>query len=70
MASVWNEEMLGQLVPYMRFKKVGSGDLTNYKFFEILSPYQKPIILSTGIAEIQDVEAAVSMIEKILAVVI
>ena len=64
MASVWNEEMLGQLVPYMRFVKVGSGDLTNYKFFEILSSYQKPIILSTGIAEIQDVEAAVSMIEK------
>ena len=55
MASVWNEEMLCQLVPYMRFVKVGSGDLTNYKFFEILSSYQKPIVLSTGIADIQEV---------------
>ena len=56
--------MLCQLVPYMRFVKVGSGDLTNYKFFEILSSYQKPIVLSTGIADIQEVEAAVNMIEK------
>ena len=63
LASVWNEEMLSQLISYMRYVKIGSGDLTNYKFFKILASHEKPLILSTGLSDFEEVEAAVKTID-------
>ena len=63
LASVWNEELLGLFVEYMRYIKVGSGDLTNYRFLQLLSKYNKPLILSTGLAELAEVESAVGYLK-------
>ena len=64
MASVWNEDMLRHLVPYMKYVKIGSGDLTNYKFFSLLAHYQKPLILSTGLSTEEEVAGAVATIDQ------
>ena len=47
----------------MRYVKIGSGDLTNYRFFEILASHEKPLILSTGLSDIEEVKAAVRKID-------
>lgn len=64
LASVWNENMLSGLIPYMKYVKVGSGDLTNYRFFELISSHKKPLIVSTGLSSEQEVIEAVRVIDE------
>lgn len=55
-------ELLGRLaVPAF---KVGSGELTNLPFLEYLATQKKPIILSTGMASLAEVEAGIHCISK------
>jgi N,N'-diacetyllegionaminate synthase len=63
LASVWNENMLHSLIPYMKYVKVGSGDLTNYRFFELISLHKKPLIISTGLSSEQEVIDAVRAVD-------
>ena len=49
---------------HLPFHKVGSGDLTFYQMLALLAKTNKPIILSTGLSSLSDVEGAVSYIEK------
>ena len=51
------------LMSMIREWKVGSGDLTNLPFLEYLGKTNKPIILSTGMATIDEVGEAVEIIE-------
>lgn len=44
--------------------KVGSGDLTNYILLERLAQTQKPIILSTGMATLEEVEQAIAFLKN------
>ena len=44
--------------------KIGSGECNNYPLIEHLCKFQKPIILSTGMNNIQSVRKAVSIFEK------
>lgn len=44
--------------------KVGSGDLTNTPFLEYLGRQKKPIILSTGMATISEIQKAIRTIKK------
>ena len=44
--------------------KVASGDLTNYPFLKYLSAKQKPIILSTGMASLEEVTDAVRFLSE------
>lgn len=44
--------------------KIGSGDLTNLPFLEYLGKTNKPIILSTGMATIEEIKEAVEVIES------
>jgi N,N'-diacetyllegionaminate synthase len=64
MASVWCAEMFQWANPYLPFHKVGSGDLTCFPMLALLAMTNKPIILSTGLSSLTDVENAVSFIEK------
>tara|TARA_B100001287_G_C22685162_1_gene532905 strand:+ start:203 stop:1237 length:1035 start_codon:yes stop_codon:yes gene_type:complete len=64
MASVWNQKMLKWSDPKLPIHKVGSGDLTCYPILDTLARTNKPIILSTGISSIKEIEGAVSYIEK------
>jgi N-acetylneuraminate synthase/N,N'-diacetyllegionaminate synthase len=62
MASVWDEEMLAWIDPYIEIHKVGSGDLTCYSMLAALAATGKPIILSTGLANLDEVRDAVDFI--------
>jgi len=46
----------------MRFFKVPSGELTNLPFIEYLCAFKKPLIVSTGMADIAEVQAAADII--------
>ena len=62
MASVWDEEMLGWIDPYIEIHKVGSGDLTHFKMLKLLVKTGKPIILSTGLSDLKEIKTAVDFI--------
>lgn len=52
------------LKPIVSVWKIGSGDLTNLPFLEYLGKTKKPIILSTGVAIIEEIKEAVETIES------
>jgi N-acetylneuraminate synthase/N,N'-diacetyllegionaminate synthase len=62
MASVWDVEMLEWIDPYIEIHKVGSGDLTCYPMLAALAATGKPIILSTGLASMDEIRAAIDFI--------
>lgn len=59
LASVWDVEMLDWIDDHVNAYKVGSGDLTARPIVRELARRGKPIILSTGLATLDEVEAAV-----------
>lgn len=44
--------------------KIASGDLTNHQFLSHVAKFGKPVILSTGMASIDEVEKAVKVLEN------
>lgn len=62
MASVWNKTMLEWIDPYIEIHKVGSGDLTCYSIISRLVHTKKPIILSTGLATLDETKETVDFI--------
>ncbi|WKV10962.1 N-acetylneuraminate synthase family protein [Marivirga harenae] len=63
-ASVWNFDALEWINPYMDFFKVGSGDLTAYPMLRELAKYQKPILISTGLASEKEVVEAIDFLRQ------
>ncbi len=64
-ASVWDMNALEWINPYMKFYKVGSGDLTAYSILEKIAKTKKPIILSTGLSSFREIRDAVALIQSI-----
>ncbi|MFC2093007.1 N-acetylneuraminate synthase [Bacteroidota bacterium] len=58
-ADLPSTDFIEPLVPVF---KVGSSDLTNYPFLKNLASRRKPIILSTGMSNLNEVEKAVDII--------
>lgn len=46
------------------FFKIPSGEITNQQFLEKVASKQKPIIMSTGMATLEEIEHAIKIIEK------
>jgi len=44
--------------------KIPSGEITNYPYLKKISSYHKPVILSTGMSTLGDIEAAIDVLEK------
>ncbi|MGM0565010.1 MAG: N-acetylneuraminate synthase family protein [Pseudomonadota bacterium] len=44
--------------------KIGSGECNNYPLIELVASYGKPIILSTGMNDIESISKSVSILEK------
>ena len=65
MASVWDEDMIEWIDPYMSIYKVGSGDLTAYPVLRSIAKKGKPIILSTGLSTEKEVLDAVDFIQSV-----
>ena len=63
-ASVWDLEMFKWIEPYLKFIKVGSGDLTAYNFLKEFSETKKPIVLSTGLSFKKEVINAIEFLRE------
>lgn len=55
-------EFLDKLVPYY---KIPSGEIVNYPYLKLIAEKNKPIIMSTGMANLSDVEKALDAIYSI-----
>lgn len=54
-------DMLAPLVPAF---KVASGDVTHHRLLERLASYDKPVFLSTGMADAEEIRAALAILGK------
>lgn len=64
-ASVWNAEMLSWIDHALAFYKIGSGDLTAYSVTRMFAETGKPIVLSTGLSTMEEVEDAVEFLRTV-----
>jgi N,N'-diacetyllegionaminate synthase len=65
MASVWSKSMLEVYDRHIPIHKVGSGDLTCFPLIKWLVGTKKPLILSTGLATMDEVQNTVSYIASL-----
>ena len=42
--------------------KIPSGEITNYPYLRKIAQYQEPVILSTGMCELTDIESALNVL--------
>ena len=64
LTSIWDIEGFRHLISEMPIIKVGSGDLTNYKYLKEFSSTGKPIILSTAMADLNEIRSSVSFVQE------
>ena len=64
-ASVWDPDALTWVDPFVEFFKIGSGDLTAYPILKSIAKYDKPCLLSTGLATIDEIEGAVALMQSV-----
>lgn len=67
-ASIWNLDSIDIIDQYIDFYKIGSGDLTAYPFLKKIAMIGKPIILSTGLSNQNEVFQAINFIQKTNAI--
>lgn len=65
MASVWNLDFIQWIDRYITIYKIGSGDLTAFPILKQFALLGKPLIISTGLATMEEVLASVSYIQQI-----
>ncbi len=65
LASVWDMDMLEWIDPYMDIYKIGSGDLTAWPLLREFARRGKPILLSTGLATLEEVIQTVTQIQTV-----
>ena len=65
MASTWDLDMLDWIDEYSPIYKIGSGDLTAWPIIKEFAKRGKPIILSTGLATMDEVLQTIAYLQKI-----
>jgi N-acetylneuraminate synthase/N,N'-diacetyllegionaminate synthase len=65
LSSVWDMDMLDLVDSYMDIYKVGSGDLTAWPILRVLAQRNKPILLSTGLATLDEIVQTVDYIQRV-----
>jgi sialic acid synthase SpsE/spore coat polysaccharide biosynthesis protein SpsF (cytidylyltransferase family) len=65
LASVWDVEALDWIDQYLRMYKIGSGDLTAWPLLREFARRGKPIILSTGLATLEEVLQSVEFLQSV-----
>lgn len=60
------DEQSADLLDYLKvpFFKIGSAEITNFPFLEYVAGKNKPIVLSTGMADMEEVREAVNAVYK------
>tara|TARA_X000000950_G_scaffold166898_1_gene203787 strand:- start:18675 stop:19739 length:1065 start_codon:yes stop_codon:yes gene_type:complete len=64
-SSIWDSEDLSWIDPYVEFYKIGSGDLTAFPIIKEIVKLKKPIVLSTGLSNKEEVLETVEFIQSI-----
>ena len=64
-ASIWDMNMVSFIEPYIKFFKIGSGDLTCREYLRRFAVTGKPIILSTGLSNEKEVHEAIKYIREV-----
>lgn len=65
LSSVWEMEMLEWIDPYLSFYKIGSGDLTAWPLLRQFAERKKPMLVSTGLANLDEVLQTVDFIQSV-----
>lgn len=65
LASVWDLEMLEWIDPWLKYYKIGSGDLTAWPVLREFAERQKPMIISTGLSTFEEVAETVEFIRSV-----
>lgn len=65
MSSIWDEDTLKDLNPYIDIHKIGSGDLTNYPLIRAIIKTKKPFIFSTAMAHMSEITDTVNYINEL-----
>ena len=63
-SSIWDLTMFKWIEPYLKFIKVGSGDLTSYSFLREFAKTNKPIVISTGLSFMEEIDNTIKFIRK------
>jgi N,N'-diacetyllegionaminate synthase len=64
-ASVWDIDQVSYFKRYIDIFKIGSGDIHNLQIIKKIVKTKKPLILSTGLCDLKDIETTVNFIFKI-----
>jgi N-acetylneuraminate synthase/N,N'-diacetyllegionaminate synthase len=62
MTSLWDPDAIEEIAPLVPAWKVGSGDLTNVQLLARLLATGKPLIISTAMADLAEVDAAIAFV--------
>jgi N-acetylneuraminate synthase/N,N'-diacetyllegionaminate synthase len=65
MSSIWDSYYLQALNAHIPIHKIGSGDLTNYPLIKEIIKCNKPLIISTAMADLNEVKQTISFINSI-----
>ena len=65
MSSIWDSYYLQALNAYIPIHKIGSGDLTNYPLIKEIIKCDKPLIISTAMADLNEVKQTISFINSV-----
>lgn len=63
-SSVWDLDSMSWIDPYISLYKIGSGDLTAYPVLKATAKIGKPIVISTGLSNEEEVLATVRYIHE------
>lgn len=64
-ASAYDFESVDSVEPYVEIYKIGSGDITWLEIIEHIAKKGKPVLISTGASNLQDVKRAMTTLQKI-----
>ena len=65
LASVWDQELFDTFIPDMPLIKIGSGDANCFPFIEKLMFFQKPLLISTGLCSLDEVDEIVNFVDSV-----
>ena len=63
-ASIWDTKMIDWVDKYLKFYKIGSGDLTAFPIISQFALRGKPILLSTGLSDLSEIKETINFIIK------
>ena len=63
-ASVWDVNQIETFNDYIDVYKIGSGDIHNFEIIKKIILLDKPVILSTGLSNVDEIKKTLSFINK------